>query len=249
MNYAPLPQKRLVIDGLTLDVRSRVTAGAPSVILVHGIGVSGVYYTPLAHTLSQHYSVHVPDLPGYGKTPKPARPLSIPELARILRTYIHEAKIERPILVGHSMGCQIVAHAWQQEPEICSKLILLGPTANPRERTLFMQGLRLAQDILHEPLTANVIVFRDYLRMGVPRYLRTAHNMVDDHLEETLAGCNIPVLLVRGERDKIVPRDWLNQLASVIPASQTFEFPGQPHIVQYQHPERLAAVCQEFIDS
>lgn len=237
----------VVIDGLTLHVRSYNEPGAQAIIMVHGIGVSGTYYERFASVMAEHYTVYVPDLPGYGETPRPPEPLSIPELARLLRDYMHTAGIKRPVLIGHSMGCQIVAEAWRQEPGICSKLILLGPTVNPRERTLPMQAWRLLEDTFREPPSANLIVFRDYIHMGPVRYVRTSRNMIAHHIEETLQGCTMPVLLVRGERDKIVPRDWVETLAAVIPNSQTFEMPDQPHIVQFQHPERLGEVCRDFI--
>lgn len=248
MSTASFPYQPLDILGYTLHDRRFPKEGAQPVILIHGVGVSGRYYESFARELAQDYSVYVPDLPGYGKTPKPPAPLAIPELARILREYIRTTGIEKPVLVGHSMGCQIVAHAWRQEPDICDKLILLGPTVNPRERSLTMQALRLFEDTLHEPPSANVIVFGDYLRMGPARYVQTSRNMVRDHLEDTLTGCTIPLLLVRGERDKIVPRDWLDTLAQVVPQAQIYEMPGQPHIVQYQHAQELAAICRPFIN-
>lgn len=73
-----------------LRVHARVSADRPPaahdspVVLVHGLVVSGLYMVPTAERLSHFYRVFVPDLPGFGKSDKPARAMNVTELADAL---------------------------------------------------------------------------------------------------------------------------------------------------------------------
>ena len=57
-------------------------------VLVHGLGMSSSYMMPTARLLSPHGNVHVPDLPGFGKSDKPSRILSIHALADVLNEWL-----------------------------------------------------------------------------------------------------------------------------------------------------------------
>lgn len=93
----------MIIRGHPVACRTAGT-GPVDVVLVHGIGVSGRYFTPLARVLSGSARVCVLDLPGFGGSPRPAAPLSIREHAEVVAGVIAAAGLRRPVLVGHSMG-------------------------------------------------------------------------------------------------------------------------------------------------
>lgn len=217
------------------------------IVMIHGIGVSGDYFLPFAPLLAPHFNVHVIDFPGYGKTPRPDHPLSPAELADVAAKYVDTNNISSALIVGQSMGCQTAAHLAVHRPDLCSKLLLVGPTVNKNERNRAFQALRLAQDTLREPWGMNMLIFRDYLRMGVMRYLKTARMMVTDHLEETLKEAKQPVLIVRGSKDPIVPREWTEWLATRQSNIHTVEVAGAPHNVQYARPKELLATCEAFL--
>lgn len=218
-----------------------------SVILVHGLGVSGDYYLPFAKLFAKYYNVYIIDLPGYGTTPKPPKPLSIVELSDVLIDYLLQKKLKTAVAVGQSMGCQIITHAAVKEPTFISKLILLAPTVNKKERSVLMQSYRLLQDTFHEPLTATMLVLRDYARMGLRRYLETTHYMIADRIEDSLKQCRQPILIVRGEKDKIVPRKWAAMLSTIKHRYTLIEMPNAPHLLQYKKPKELVAICRDFL--
>lgn len=97
-----------------LPIHARVSAAplsrgpllrGPPVVLVHGLVISSLYMVPTARRLAPFYRVFAPDLPGFGKSGKPARVLSVPELADALVAWLDAAGLGRAAFVGNSLGC------------------------------------------------------------------------------------------------------------------------------------------------
>ncbi|MUN61820.1 alpha/beta fold hydrolase [Kocuria sediminis] len=244
-----LRRRRVVVGSHAVDVRGTFDPALPPVVLVHGVGMSGAYFLRLADELAATRDVYALDLPGYGTAPKPPRPLSVAELGEAAAGAVAALGLSGPVLVGHSMGCQIVVDAVSDHPGLCSGYVLVGPTVDPDAPSRPGQAWRLLRDTLREPPRTNALVLRDYLRMGPLRYLRTARSMVRDRIEEDIRGCTVPGLLVRGGRDPIAPRHWVRRLARAAPEARVVEIPGAPHNVQHTHPKELAAACAPFLDA
>lgn len=245
----PLTKRRMVIGSHAVDVHSNdANSHCQTIVFVHGIGVSSNYFQPFANELAKNYHVVVIDLPGYGKTPKPDHALSIVELANFVIMATEQLQVGGSIILGHSMGCQIVAHAVKKQPQLYEKMVLLAPTVYRHERSLFMQTVRLLQDTMFEPIKASLVIFPDYVRMGLGRYLATCRYMLEDRIEETLLDCIIPALIVRGVKDKIVPGEWVRYLDQVTPNSMLRHVNNAPHAVQLSQPMTLARMCSDFIE-
>jgi len=238
-------KRRKTIGGYEIDIRQAGPANGEAIMLVHGIGVSSRYFMPLAEELMAQYRVIIIDLPGYGETPDPAKTLSIIELAEVV---IEVAKEYAPVaLIGHSMGCQVIAQAAHRHVGICKRMIMIGPTINKAERRRLIQGWRLLQDFFAEPLAAVAPIIGDYMRMGFVRYVETSQSMIDDRIEETLRDCKLPILFVRGKEDVIAPHEWVAYLAQQVASGELREIPGGSHAVHVKKPQELAVTCREFI--
>jgi pimeloyl-ACP methyl ester carboxylesterase len=235
------------VHGYTIHVRKSVTHKALSVLLIHGLGTSSDSFIRYARLLSLTYNVYCIDLPGYGKTPKPADTLSLEDMAELVNEYVRTS-IQAPcVIIGHSMGCQIVARSITTKPQLFIKAILLSPTINMYERSAFKQSLRLTQDVLIESPPSNFVVFTNYVRMGLLRYAKTLQFMLDDAIEQRLTDNSIPLFIVRGSKDRVVPRKWTHYLHSITPQSQHKEIVGAPHLVQFMKAEELTRVTNGFI--
>ncbi|MDQ4137423.1 MAG: alpha/beta hydrolase, partial [Actinomycetota bacterium] len=147
--------RRETFDDLTIDVTRlagpRGATAARPFVLVHGIGVSHRYFEPVARLLAHHGDVWMIDLPGYGTAPKPPRNPSIEDHAGVVAQFLHRHGITRPVLVGHSMGCQIVAALDEQSPGTTDRLVLIGPTTEAKARTLPHHAWRLFREFVIDP--------------------------------------------------------------------------------------------------
>lgn len=218
-------------------------------VLVHGIGVGHHYFAPLASALvgsgpgEGTGGVHVLELPGFGATPAPAEPLTIAQLAAVVVAYVRETGLDRPVLVGHSMGAQVVIEAALQAPALVGPVVSIGGVVDPGSRSPVRQGLRLLADFLVETPSANWAVLQDYVRTGPRRFLETVPIMLGYRTEEAVVRLRSPLLVLRGDRDPVARRDWTDQLARLAPVGRFVEIPGA-HVVMYTRP---GAVAQEIM--
>lgn len=209
-------------------------------VLVHGIGVSSRYYTRLARALAATGGVHVVELPGFGGAPRPDAPLSVQDHAATLNAYVRSVGLDRPVLVGHSMGVQVVVEAALQEPALYLCVTGIGGVVDPSSRTAWRQGLRLGLDTLREPPSANYAVLRDYLRTGPRWYLKTLPIMLGYRLEEALPRLSLPLLLLRGRRDPIATQPWAEQMQRLAPDARLITLDRAAHVAMHSRPDDVA---------
>ncbi|MCU1425130.1 MAG: putative hydrolase [Microbacteriaceae bacterium] len=243
---AAFVESRATLDDLDIVVkRFGGPVGGRDYVLVHGIGVSSRYYHPLAAELATTGTVWVIDLPGYGSAPKPGRDVSIDGHAAILGRFLDANGIDNPVLVGHSMGCQVVTALAAGRPRLSDQLVLLAPTINPAERRVWRQAFNLGRDLFVEPVRSNAVVMTDYIfRCGPAYYLKQLPHMMDDHIEDRLPGIPTRTLVVVGRKDPVVPIEWAGRVANLLPRG-TLAVVGGPHVIMYTDPRAIRDLILE----
>jgi 2-hydroxy-6-oxonona-2,4-dienedioate hydrolase len=236
------------VGGVRLHERYFENEATPVVVLVHGIGVSSRYFLPTAGRLAERCAVYAPDLPGFGLSgPLGVRP-TVRRLADALETWLDAAGLEMPhALVANSFGCQVVADFAARRPERIPRLVLVGPTIDRQARSLGRQAARLALDSVREPVGLLLLETVDYVqhirKSGVAAFVE----MVRDPVERNLSHVSAPTLVVRGDRDPIVPRTWAEEVAATLPRGRLVEVPGAAHAVNYNAPDALTRLILDFL--
>jgi 2-hydroxy-6-oxonona-2,4-dienedioate hydrolase len=218
-------------------------------VLVHGIGVASRFMVPVAELLAPYHRIYAPDLPGFGKSEKPNRILSLVELTDALAWWTREIGLESAAFLGNSFGCQIVADLALRYPELVERVVLQGPTMDPRARTARQQLIRWLRNSRQEPLSHGLISAREYPRCGFRRLIKTFRYALEDRIEEKLPHVRVPALVVRGSRDPIVPQRWAEEATRLLPMGRLAVIPGAPHTVVYDAPLDLARVVRPFLSS
>jgi pimeloyl-ACP methyl ester carboxylesterase len=220
-----------------------------AVVLVHGIGVSSRYFAPLERDLSAHATVLAPDLPGFGRSPRQDEPLAVEEHAEVLAALIEQTGLRRPLVVGHSMGVQFVTELAVRRPDLVGAVVLMSPVTDPAARSAWRQAFRLTLDVFREPWHGSLLQFREWLRTGVRWYLRTlVPHMRDYPLEHRIQDLTVPVTLVRGTQDPVAPSGYVRSLAVRAQDARLVEVPGTAHLVMYERPDVIAALCRGLLD-
>ncbi len=219
------------VEGLRVRVRISIDplgVGRVPLVLVHGLGVSSRYMTPLAECLAASRPVYVPDLPGFGGSEKPPRPFDVQQQAEFLAALL-------AVLAFH-------------HPERVARLALAAPTVDDAGRSVPRELLRLLSDIPREPLSLIPVVARDYLRAGLGRILRTLRYALADRIEEKLPAIRVPTLVLRGERDPVVSERWSETCRRLLPAGRLAVVPGAGHALQWSSPREVADLLIPFLD-
>jgi 2-hydroxy-6-oxonona-2,4-dienedioate hydrolase len=238
------------VRGLSMHARVAADLAAPDppeVVLVHGVGVSSRYMIPTAERLAPFCRVYVPDLPGFGKSAKPSRVLTLTELADALLAWIEASGLQRVALVGNSFGCQIIVDLAVRHPDRIERIVLQGPTIDPRARTWLRQIWRWLVNTPGEASSQGGVILRDYRDCGIPRLLRTFQEALRDRIEEKLPRVQVPALVVRGSRDAIVPQRWAEEATRLLPMGRLVVIPGAAHTLNYNSPVELVRVITPFL--
>jgi pimeloyl-ACP methyl ester carboxylesterase/peroxiredoxin len=106
---------------LTFDKKGE---GQP-VVLLHGLGGSARDWDKILPVWSKNMTLYAVDLYGHGRTPPLEKPATIADLARGVMQFIRKEKIERPVLVGHSMGGMVALQLAEANPSAFAALVIV----------------------------------------------------------------------------------------------------------------------------
>lgn len=93
----------IAINGLRLHY-TRTGGDKPPLVLAHGFSEDGLVWTALAEVVQDQYDVIMPDARGHGQSDAAATGLGTAELASDLRGIIGALGLDKPAVLGHSMG-------------------------------------------------------------------------------------------------------------------------------------------------
>lgn len=221
--------------------------GTP-VVFVHGLVIAGRYMLPAARLLAPLAPVFVIDLLGYGKSAKPRHLLRVSELADVLAEFLDVRGFGSAHWIGNSFGCQIIVDLAARHPRRTGRLVLQGPTVDEEARSGWAQFRRLVANSRHEPASLTAITIGDYWRAGLCRALGTARMALADRIEDKMPGVVAPTLIVRGERDPLVPERWARKLTRLAPRAQLRVIKGEGHALNYAAPAAFVAVVRPFFN-
>ena len=131
----PYPSKYLDISVYSQDVRISymdvAPQGAPNghtVLLLHGNNFGGFYFKAIIDALAKEgFRVITPDQIGYGRSSKPIAPFNFNSQARNTWRILEHEKVERVMVIGHSMGGMLAARFATQFPKSVEKVVIYNP--------------------------------------------------------------------------------------------------------------------------
>jgi pimeloyl-ACP methyl ester carboxylesterase len=152
-----------------MDVPPLGQPNGHTVVLLHGHNFAGFYFGgPIDVIRKEGFRVIVPDQIGYGRSSKPIMPYNFSDMARNTRLILQSLKIDKAMVIGHSMGGMLAARFATQYPAMVERLVLYNPIGLVDTR--FERPLENANDAYKRTLAATY----DSVKSGLMRYV--AHN-------------------------------------------------------------------------
>jgi pimeloyl-ACP methyl ester carboxylesterase len=127
-SYLPLTLYGQDVRMAYMDVAPNGRSNGHTVVLLHGNNFAGFYFGgPIDALRNEGFRVVVPDQIGYGRSSKPIIPYNFLDMARNTRLLLQSLKLDRAMVIGHSMGGMLAARFATQYPDIVERLVLYNP--------------------------------------------------------------------------------------------------------------------------
>ena len=187
------------VNGLHLYYETHGT-GRPLILLHGGLG-SGEMFAPILPTLADHHQVILPDLQGHGRTADIDRPLSVISMADDIAALIDHLGLERPDVVGYSLGGGVAIHLAARHPERVRKAAAF--SAHIRRNAIYaeMLGQQGQLSAAAAPFMKDTPMYELYARVAPrPEDFPTLLDKIGDSMSqdfdfsEEIRGIQVPLL-------------------------------------------------------
>jgi pimeloyl-[acyl-carrier protein] methyl ester esterase len=243
-------------------------------VLIHGWGMHGGVWQPLLKKLSQHYQLHIVDLPGMGHS----RPLEPAHLHAVAETLAAQLPPNVDVC-GWSMGGLVAMRLALTHPEVVRRMVLIG--SSPRFVNAASQDEQweygIAADVFHQFASqvntdyhATLIKFLTLQCMGssdaratvkqlratfAERPVPTAGSLqkalqilLENDLRQEILHLHKPVLLIHGDRDTLAPLQAAHWLSQHLPFGRLRVIAGAGHAPFLSHPDQFVHAIDEFLE-
>lgn len=263
-----------VINGVSLHFVRTGQGGKPSLVLVHGFSDNGLCWTPVAEALEAQFDIVMPDMRGHGLSAR-VRPGEAVDMAADLAGLIRQLGLDRPVVVGHSMGAMVTYELGIRFPGLARALVLEDPAwwlagdphappQNP-DQNPFINWIDSLKTKTYEGLLAEFR--RD--NPGWPESLAVAQAHAKKQLDPaiatvmasrmgapeapwaaTLPDLTLPTLLFTGDAEKgaIVTAAVVAEVRRLNPRVQVVSVGGVGHLIRFDKLPAFLGPLQEFLN-
>lgn len=260
--------EEVTVDGprgaLTYYRNGDVTAEAdgPPVVLVHGLGHDAGTWGAVATGLARDHRLLVPDLPGHGESGPEDGPLSLRDEVEGLAAVIdRETRSgETVVLVGNSMGGWVSLLYAHEHPRRVERLVLVSSAGYYTD----LEGVSLTPTTREEARAMVTAVMGEAAAEQTPGFI--LDDIVDqvpsgpaprlfesfqeaDLMDEKLADIAVPVDVVWGDRDGLMPLSFARRFEADLPRARLHVLEGCAHAPQRACPDVFIDLLAEVLAS
>lgn len=260
--------EEVIVNDISFHI-TRTGGSKSPLVLVHGVSDEGLCWTPVAASLSADYDVIMIDARGHGRSEAPESGYDLLTLANDLHGVILALRLNKPYILGHSMGAATALVMAALCPQVPQAILLEDPTpwwVSPRDSD-FSQGaeairnwaLRLKsqtrEQIITEGREQNPLWSEEELAPWADSKVRFSMNAINNlfntnltagiNWEEDLPRISCPVLVLTADLDKgaaVAPSD-AEALQTLVPQLKVEHIAHAGHnIRREQFPHFMEAV-------
>lgn len=263
-------------SGLRVRVVERGAPSSPPVLLIHGWGCTAYVYRYNMPALAEAgYRALAFDLKGHGLSDKPldGDEYTIESMVEHVHDVLDALGLDRPALVGHSMGGSLIYHFASRYPERVRCLGLLSPVGLNGVPLMWLYRLltpRMLAPLMRSVrprLAVKIALNRVYGRRGhftqrdveeflapsqFPEYSTTMRELLHNYdwdaaKHRTLAKVDVPAAGIWGSLDHMMPDDGMGVYVPLLPQLQLRAIPDAGHIIPEETPAEVNAGVIELL--
>jgi 3-oxoadipate enol-lactonase len=244
-------------------------AGVAAVVFLHGIGGAARIWAPQRKSFAQAgFRPFAIDLPGYGTRPA-VDALDFEMLAQDVEAAIARADLDRPVIVGHSMGGMIAQTMLRRRPQSYRAAVLactspafgnssgefqkkfLADRLGPLERGKSMP--ELAAEIVEGLIgpacdpCGRALAVNCMGAVPASTYRASVHCLIAFDERGNLGRIEVPVLCLAGEHDRNAPAAMMERMAAKIPGARYVCLSGVGHLANLEAPDRFDRAILGFL--
>jgi pimeloyl-ACP methyl ester carboxylesterase len=238
-------------------------------VFLHGIGGAARIWEPQLKSFA-HAGFHPVafDLLGYGGRP-PVESLDFERLAQDVENAIERGALDRPVLVGHSLGGMIAQAMLRRQPQGYRAVVLSGTSPafgdpsgafqkkfvadrlEPLARGKSMP--QIAAEIVGSLLGSapdpcwHALAERCMAAVPVSTYKASVHCLVAFDERANLGRIQVPVLCLAGEHDRNAPAGMMERMAGKIAGARYVCLPGVGHLANLEAPQEFDRAIHGFL--
>ena len=246
----------------------RQTGLGPPLVILHGLFGSSDNWFSLAKVFAAHFTVYLVDQRNHGQSPQ-SDDFDYQLLTEDLSRFIHDHHLDKPDIIGHSMGGKTAMNFAVKYPDQLGKLIVvdIAPKQYPVHHDHILEGLhaidlqtltsrneadQILSNHIHEP-DVRQFLLKNLSRTSDSKFeWRVNIHAIDEHIEAIGAGMQYegqfagPTLFIKGARSNYYATGDEENILSIFPSAQ-FVTLNTGHWVQAEDPKAFALTVFDFL--
>lgn len=253
---------KIASNGISIHVDDQGN-GDLSLVFLHYYGGSSRTWKHVTPALTQHFRTVAIDHRGWGESDAPATGYGLADLAADAAGVIAALRLQRYVLIGHSMGGKVAQLMASDRPTGLAGLILVAPAAPtplimPAQAREILAGAYATRETVEAAidnvLTARKLsvedraqVIEDSLCGAPPAKTAWPRSTSLEDIAVQVGNINVPTLVIAGQMDRVDPPIRLQvELLPRIPQAVMQVLPGTGHLSMLESPNAVAALIAEF---
>jgi 3-oxoadipate enol-lactonase len=251
------------VNGINLAYERRGKGNA--VVLLHGYPLDRTIWDELASQLEKNFDLVIPDLRGFGQSQAVEEIFTMSDMASDIAGLLDQLKIQRALIVGHSMGGYVALSFANGYPGRLQGLGMISSQllADPPDRKegryktaadVAEKGVQVVVDAMATKLSADLRV-QKFARECMERQKATgvigALKAMAERPDSTglFSKLRVPVVVVHGDADALIPVERGREMKAVLASAQYAELKGCGHMAMMENSHAVAEALKIFMNA
>lgn len=225
---------------------ARGVGNGPPLVLIHGLGGSGRWWSRNVEGLAKRFQVHALDLLSIGGNER-AGEFVLHKAASQIKHWMEQQGLQAAHIVGHSMGGFLAAELAADYPQFVNKLVLVDAAIMPTRSGGFSSMNDSLRNLPYLLQSFGPSSLNDLARTGIKNMITTAHALFTADIRAKLFAIRAPTLVVWGKQDPMVPVSVGYEIARRLPPQKLVVINNAGHCPMWDRPEAFNRVVSDFL--